>query len=186
MRSEREEALTEKNHRQTAMYFFVGFLGCIISSNVKADEEMIPIAMAGDWVAMAHHTSSISAPDMCVAVSTTKKAIIRADSDNIEFRVVNEGWSLPTSVTGVIEVSVANHEEKFDITSNSGTMVSAEISREKAIDLLDEMTKASSMSVKTGKDKPYLVSLAGSNRVLSAFRTCASLKGSSGGGTNPF
>lgn len=64
-----------------------------------ADEEMIPVAASGDWVALAHHTSSISAPDMCVAVSVTKKAIIRADSDDIEFRVVNDGWSLPSHVT---------------------------------------------------------------------------------------
>ena len=151
-----------------------------------ADEEMRPIAMSGEWVAMAHHASSISAPDMCVAVSVSKKAIIRADADEIEFRVVNEDWSLPAGVKGEIEVSVGGKPSVFDITSNTDTMVSATISREIAIQLLDDMSKASSMTVKTGKDKPSTVSLSGSNKVLSAFRTCASLRGSSGGGANPF
>ena len=151
-----------------------------------ADEEMRPIAMSGEWVAMAHHASSISAPDMCVAVSVSKKAIIRADADEIEFRVVNEDWSLPGDVKGEIEVSVSGRSNLFDITSNTDTMVSATISRDLAIQLLDDMSKASSMTVKTGKDKAATVSLSGSNKVLSAFRTCASLRGSSGGGANPF
>ena len=100
--------------------------------------------------------------------------------------MMNSEWSLPSGVKGVVTLSVSGKETTLDIVSNTAVMVTAEMSNEQVLQMLDSMTKASSMTVKAGKDKPITISLNGSNKVLSVFRTCAGLQGTAGGGANPF
>lgn len=100
--------------------------------------------------------------------------------------MTNSEWSLPSGVKGTVILSIAGKDTALDIVSNTSVMVVAEMSKEQVLQMLDSMTKASSMIAKAGKDKPVTISLSGSNKVLSVFRTCAGLQGTSGGGANPF
>jgi hypothetical protein len=55
------------------------------------------------------------------------------------------------------------------------------------LDLFHAMDKASMMTVTTGHEKPRRVSLSGSTKVMTAFRTCAGIKSEGmSGGDNPF
>ena len=171
-------------------WVIVGFVGAMFSvassPRVSAEEEMRPIAAAGNWVAVAHHASALAPADVCLAIEQDGHAALRAQDSDIEFRMMNNEWSLPADVKGTIVISISGKDTVLDIGTNTSVMVGAEVSKDQVLQLLDSMTKASSMIVKAGKDKPLSISLNGSNKVLSAFRTCAGIQGTSGGGTNPF
>ena len=156
------------------------------SCESSAEEETHPMAASGNWIALAHSESTLAPPDVCLAVEQSGRAALRAQDGNVEFRMTNSEWSLPSGVKGTVILSIAGKDTALDIVSNTSVMVVAEMSKEQVLQMLDSMTKASSMIAKAGKDKPVTISLSGSNKVLSVFRTCAGLQGTSGGGANPF
>jgi hypothetical protein len=161
---------------------------CILSASAYADEQMIPLAQSGDWVAVAHQVSLTARPDVCIAANNTDPGVIfRADADGVQFRVLNKSWSLPAGVRGTVVVTVGNWSNAFEIDGNDDSMVNAEAAQDVAAAMFAAMDKASAMTVTVGKAKPFSVSLAGSTKTTNAFRTCAGIKSNApGGGDNPF
>jgi hypothetical protein len=152
-----------------------------------ADEQMVPLAQSGEWVAMAHKVSMTATPDVCIAVNPRAGIALRGDGDTVEFRVFDKKWSLPNSVQGNVLISIAGWSVTLAISANSDDSVTAELDPTEILSLLTNMDKSAAMSVTVGKAKPIPVSLAGSSKAANAFRVCAGLDGSSEkGGENPF
>lgn len=159
----------------------------LIISRARADEQMIPLAESGTWMAFAHKPSIIEAPDMCGAVESTKHFILRADTSDTEIRISNDAWSLPADVTGNIEVKVGTIDDTFAITYNTDTVVGATVSPDQLVPLLDAIAQETFLTVIAGKAPLIRVPLGGSATALNAFRTCSGISGSAkGGGSNPF
>jgi hypothetical protein len=153
----------------------------------KADEQMMPLAISGEWAAVAHHASMTEPPDVCLVMNLKAGFAIRSDGETVQIRVSNDSWSLPTSVHGAIAVAVGNVKLSFDINDNTNTMVNADMEPSEYQPLFDGMDAASSMLVTVGKAAPFSVSLVGSSKATNAFKTCARISGgSSKGGQNPF
>ena len=158
-----------------------------ILSLARADEQLTPLAINGDWAALAHEPSVIAPPDVCLVVNAVSGVALRADANGIQLRVMNNKWSLPAGVTGAIVISVGGWSHSFEIDDNTDTMVNAEVPQDVIGPMFDAMDKSSSMSVEAGKAKPLPVSLSGSTRATNAFRTCAGIKGNvASPGSNPF
>ncbi len=154
---------------------------------VLADEQIVPIAESGDWVAMEHRPSMMDPPDVCLAANTEATVLLRDDGTTLEVRSSNKSWSLPDGVQGNFAIAVNNNSYSFNIDYNTDSMVSATVDADKVSALLDDMAKAASLKLTIGKDAPISVSLDGSTKALNAFRTCAGIGGGgSGGGANPF
>jgi hypothetical protein len=68
----------------------------------RADEEVVPLAEGGDWVALSHHASMTADADVCIVLNARNHLGFRSDRDGITLRVNNEAWALPTSVQGDI------------------------------------------------------------------------------------
>ena len=152
-----------------------------------ADEQLIPLAQSGSWAAVEHRPSMTDPPDVCLASVINGAMALRSDGTTVELRSGNDSWSLPDGVQGSISFTVNGNTYSFDIVSNTDTMVSADVDADKVQPILDDMAKASSLTLTIGKAKPISVSLSGSSKALNAFRTCAGIgRGAAGGGTNPF
>jgi hypothetical protein len=157
--------------------------------SAAADEQLSPIAASGDWVAMAHRTSMVAQPDVCAALTISNGTMVglRASGQDIELRVANDGWSLPAEVSGDVHLAIADWSADLEVGSNMDSWVAAPISQDQIGPLLQKASQASAMTVTVGKAKPITVSLAGSAKVLNAFRTCADIHGGDAkGGDNPF
>jgi hypothetical protein len=170
------------------------FAACALAAlpcpRARADEQMLPLAASGDWVAVEHSDSETSAPDVCLAMTVPgsgKGLAFRAATSDIEVRLNDESWSLPAQVTGSLVFDVGTYHAVIDITDNTNTMVAAVITSDQLLALIAAMNKAESMTVSAGKAEPTLVSLSGSKTVTTAFLTCAGIRApGEGGGTNPF
>ena len=66
-----------------------------VVGTARADEQIATLAVSGDWVAMAHHTSITAPPDVCIAAKDSQGIAFRADTDTVQLRIINEKWSLP-------------------------------------------------------------------------------------------
>jgi hypothetical protein len=123
----------------------------------QADERMVPLAVSGDWIAMAHHTSMTAAADMCLVINSSSGVAIRSANEGIQFRVVNTNWTLPTGVEGQILLSIADWNATLEIDDNTDTMVNAELSDDLVIPMFAAMDKSTTMSVTVGKGNcsPY-------------------------------
>jgi hypothetical protein len=170
--------------RQVIMVALALSWGC---APAFADEQLVPLVENGNWIAMEHRPSMTDPPDVCVAANPSSGLGIRSDGTTVQVRYSDTSWSLPDGVKGSIGIAVDGATYSFDIDDNTDTMVNAEIDTDKVQSMLDEMGKAGSMAITVGKAKPVTISLAGSMKVLNAFRTCAGIGGgSAGGGGNPF
>lgn len=150
-------------------------------------EQMRPLAVNGDWVAMAHVDTLIDPPDVCLAMEPNANFFIRATKTSTEFRFANYSWSLPADVTGTLELDVNGNKYPLDVTGNTNTMVSASVKKTEFLKIIGDMNKASAMSVTAGNSAPVRVPLDGSNTVMSAFLTCSNIRDPRRvGGTNPF
>lgn len=157
------------------------------AQNARADEQIVPLAESGTWMAAAHKESMADPPDICIAEEAQSNFALRADTNGVQLRLSNNSWSLPSGVTGQLEVKVGSYDQAFDIDDNTDTMVNAEVSQDQVGPLLNAIANGSIMTVIAGKAKPIDVSLAGSATALNAFRTCAGISGSApGGGSDPF
>lgn len=153
-----------------------------------AQDQMTPLAAQGDWMAMSHSDSFTDPPDVCIAISLDGFGLRTDDTDN-EVRYSDKSWSLPAGVTGTLAIKVNGKTYNLDITSNTDSMVAAEILTDQLQALVGEMNKASSMSVIAGTAAPATISLDGSNTVVAAYLTCANISPPSGetpAGANPF
>lgn len=158
-----------------------------VAAPAVADELMVPLAASNTWAAAAHKSSMVDPPDVCIAIETQSHFALRADETGVQLRLSDDSWSLPSGVTGQIEVKIGGYDQSFGIDDNTDTMVNAEVSEDQTSSLLDAIAQGSSMQVIAGKSKPIIVSLIGSSTVLNAFRTCAGISGSaSSTGSNPF
>ena len=167
---------------QMTLVATLGFAGLAM-----ADEQMTPLAVSGNWVALAHQPSMIGPADVCLVAEATGGVALRASGGGIQLRIVNEKWSLPANVKGDIAMSVGNWKTTFEIDDNTNDMINAEVPPEIVDPMFAAMDKAASMSLAVGNAKPLLVSLSGSTRATNAFRTCAGLKGNvTSPGSNPF
>lgn len=174
----------ERRMRTTILAFLM--LAAISGQQALADESIQPIAASGDWVALQHVSSMLASPDVCIAADVTGGIGLRFSDTGMELRVFNTKWSLPATATGTVVLQVAGHTYKVDAVPTDATTLSGSIDASDIKPLLDEMTQAAAMQITVGKAAPASVSLAGSGKVLSAFRTCAGIPGTSGGGVNPF
>ncbi len=166
----------------------IGFL-CLTFDRAVADEQLLPLAESGDWIAMEHTDSITSAPDVCFAATSASGRVfaVRAAESDLEVRFSDDSWSLPAGVTGTLAIAVGSYHAAFDISDNTNKMVTAEITLPQLQSLIAAMDKASSMTVTPGKSSPVAVSLNGSNTATTAFLTCAGLTApGEGGGANPF
>ena len=59
------------------------------------------------------------------------------------------------------------------MVDGSSSLLLANLKPEELRPILDAMDKGSSISIKVGETKPFVISLSGSTRVVNAFRTCA-------------
>ncbi len=159
-------------------------------SNAVADDGITPIAAEGDWMATEHQDSITDAPDVCMAMELPAEFALRADSNDVEFRLVNTSWALPADVSGNMNLAVNGNKYSLAITSNTNNMVAAAVSDEQLLAIAGDMNKSGSMTVTVGNAPPVQVSLSGSNSVMTAFLTCADIQppaGTNGGpGSNPF
>jgi hypothetical protein len=171
---------------RSALLLGLALIG-LVTSPALADEQFVPLAESGDWVAMEHRPSMLDPPDVCLAANTKATVLLRDDGTTLEIRSTNQSWSLPNGVKGNLAIAVNNNSYSFDIDYNTDSMVSATVDPNKVSLLLDDMAKAASLKLTIGKDAPISVSLDGSTKALNAFRTCAGIGGGgSGGGSNPF
>jgi hypothetical protein len=155
----------------------------------RADEQMIPLAASGDWVAVEHATSITAAPDLCLAMTIdgAKTFALRASTDDIEVRYADQSWSLPAGVSGTLIIEVGSYSATLDISDNTSSMVMATVTPDQLQVLVSAMDKASSMTITAGNASPTTVSLNGSNTATTAFLTCAGITApGEGGGGNPF
>jgi hypothetical protein len=152
----------------------------------RADELMRPLAVSGGWIVTAHQPSMLAPPDVCVLFNPESGVALRAENDGLQFRATNKSWSLPVGVQGNIVVTVGEWNTTLEIDDNTDDMVNAELSEAVSTPMFDAMDKGSSMSVKIGKSKQFMVSLTGSTRATNAFKTCAGIKGGTKPGSNPF
>lgn len=153
----------------------------------RADEQIRPLVITGDWMAAEHAVSMTEAPDLCIAGNNREGLLFRAASTSLELRIVDEAWSLPTEVQGKVGVQVGAKSYDFTITSNTSQMVSADMEPAVALDLFHVMDNNAEMTITAGHSKARHVSLHGSTKAMNAFRTCAGLHSSGvGGGDNPF
>jgi hypothetical protein len=156
-------------------------------ANARADDQITPLAQNGDWIALQHAPSVTDPPDVCLAVNPNANFAIRADDTDVEFRLTNTTWALPTDVTGTLELDVNGNKYALHITSNTNTSIAAEVENDQLLKIITDMNKAASMTVVAGTAAPVQVSLSGSNTVITAFLTCANIQApSQGGGANPF
>ena len=152
-----------------------------------SDEQMLPIAISGDWAAFAHHTSMIASADVCMVGNLRSGFGLRADNDGVQLRVANAKWSLPAGVEGNVTVNVGDWKTTLNIGANTDVMVSAEVPYDMIAPMFAAMDNSSSMSIGVGKAKPFVVSLSGSTVTTNAFRTCAGIRGNARSpGANPF
>lgn len=159
----------------------------LITSSVRADEQIRIIAQSGEWGALVHLPSMTAAPDVCLAVNPTHGVAIRADGEDIEFRLTNKSWSLPAGVTGSIGLSVGSWEASLEINNNNSNTVTAVLPPDDVGPMFAAMDKSPLMSVTVGKAKPLNVSLVESAVAINAFRTCAGIHGNAKApGSNPF
>lgn len=161
----------------------------LIAGAANADEQMRPLAISGQWVAMAHHASMTAAPDMCMVVHMQSHVGFRRsdDSEDVEFRAWNDGWSLPAGVEGSMTLQVGAVSKTYGINSNTDTMVAVVVPNDDVLAVFAAMDKAASMSVTIGKTKTTIVSLSGSTKATNAFRTCAGIRSNAASpGSNPF
>lgn len=163
------------------------FLLMAPSSASFANEQMRPLAVSGDWATFAYSSSMLAPPSVCLVLNPTRGIALRAAPEGIEFRVMNDKWSLPTRVKGTIGLVVGDWRHTIEINHNSDVMVSGRLESGAVLALFAAMDKNSSMTAVVGNDKPLSISLAGSTRATNAFRTCASITGGGkGAGSNPF
>jgi hypothetical protein len=163
------------------------FMANFFVADSHADEQMRTLAMGGGWVAMSHSVSMIAPPDVCAVMNMVSGVGIRADRDGIELRASNSSWSLPPDVKGIVRVSIGSWSGNLDIHGNTEDSISAAIDNDIALTMFAAMDKAANMSVTIGKAKPFQVSLKGSARATSAFRTCAGINSNAKEpGSNPF
>jgi len=162
---------------------------CVSARTAHGNEQIRPLAISGDWIALSHSDSMLAPPDMCLAVQRGESLsfVIRADEDDIEIRLLDTHWSLPSGVSGDIQVNIDNDTYDLTITDNTSNMVIFTISKKTLQSMIAAMNKAASMAVKPGDAAPHVVSLNGSNKVTTAFLTCAGIhaKGE-GAGSDPF
>jgi hypothetical protein len=158
-----------------------------VATLARADEQLTPLAISGSWAALAHQSSIIAPPDVCVVFDVTSGVALHADAGGVQLRIVNKDWSLPAGVHGNIIVSIGVWKEVLAIDDNADDMVNAEVPQDVLEAMFAAMDKSTSMSVAVGNAKPLLVSLSGSTRATNAFRTCAGIKGNvATPGSNPF
>ena len=170
--------------RQTALIVFAATAS--IWNVAVADERLVPLAISGNWIAMAHRQSITSRADVCMVANMKSGFAIRVDETTKQIRVIDDHWSLPSGATGTVTITIGDWHQVFDIDDNTSDSVNAEIDPDVLTDMLNWMDKATSMSVTVGKAKPFLVPLAGSTRATNAFMTCAGIKGHVGTpGSNP-
>lgn len=157
-------------------------LGVMLAGTIAggsfAQERTDVLASSGAWAALAIRSSLTAPPSVCVAANVLSGVIVRIDEMTIELRISDNSWSLPSSVEGMIKVSVAGASHSFEVSANTVTTVAARLSRDQVLSLLDAMDKAPSMAVTVGNAKPFTASLVGSTISTNALRTCAGLKGS--------
>ena len=169
--------------RAIAMFCYSLFM-CL---GAWADEQMRPLAIGGDWAAFQHSQGMTAAPDLCVAVNARANVGFRASETGVELRVSNRSWSLPAGVEGEIVIAVSELKSTARIGANTEDSVAAAMAEEDYVPLFAAMTKAPAMTIAVGKAKAINVSLAGSAKVMNAFRTCAGIRGNDHkGGENPF
>jgi hypothetical protein len=158
--------------------------------HANADEQLTPLAQAGDWTAVAHRSSMLSPPDVCMAgnqINPSQALLFRVAAEGNEVRVADRRWTLPAEVKGTIKIVVGNWTKQFDVESNTDDMIDASVSQEDLLAMLHEMDNASNMTIIVGNTKPMMVSLVGSTTVTNAFLTCAGIKGDiKAPGGNPF
>ena len=165
----------------------IALVALLAVSPACAEEALVPTAQSGSWVALEHRESMTQPVDVCVALNLTTGVAFRSDGSNVQLRIMNNSWSMPTGVTGSVVLSVANWKRAFDINDNTATMVNAELPSEAVPDMFLKIDRAAVMSVIVGKAQPINVSLLGSTRVTNAFRTCARITGNvASPGSNPF
>lgn len=165
------------------------FAAVSVAGHACASGQITPITLDGDWAAFEHSPSMTDSPDLCIAMNANAGFFIRIDdSGDIEFRLTNDSWSLPTGVTGELKFAVNSHNYSFDITDNTSNMVSADISQAQLMPVVTDMEEADSMQIIAGSSAPVSVSLDGSNQVLTALLTCSGISAPSSntGGENPF
>ncbi len=159
----------------------------LIATPAFADEQMTPLAVSGDWIAMAHSDSMTDPPDVCLAFNSDAGFAIRADDNDVEIRYQNASWSLPDNVTGVIDLKIQTDDFPLQISDNTNNQVTAVITDDQLSKIVADMNKAASMTVAAGSGPPTAVSLDGSNVAITAFLTCAGKdQPGSTGGSNPF
>ena len=162
---------------------------CAAIGSARADGDTTPLAAAGDWLAAAHSPSAVDSPDVCMAMQVVANFFLRTDdSGDIDVRLANPSWSLPSNITGQITVAVNGHTYNYPISSNTASMVDASITSDQLEALVKDMEIAGAMEVTAGHAAPLSVSLDGSNVALTAFMTCSQMPNPTNntGGTNPF
>jgi hypothetical protein len=176
--------------RQLAVVLTACPLALGLARPALADETMVQLATGGDWMALAHRPSMVAAPDVCLAVyqsSSGNNIALRIDNHDVEFRVGNEDWSLPSGVAGTIKVAVGTWYTFMDVAFNTNDRVDAMMSRDQLVGMVKVMDNAAAMMVTIGHAAPIPVSLNGSTKVTNALLTCAGIRNEAApSGKNPF
>ena len=172
--------------RWTVALGIVAFGACFQFHVARAEEQMVPLVVSGEWATLAHRPSMLAPPDTCLVVSA-RGFLIRADEMTLELRMINKSWSLPPDVHGTIKVSVGNWTKTLAVAHNTTNMLGALLMPYDILPMFEAMDKAASMTVTVGNVAPIIISLAGSTKATNAFRTCAGIKSNAKTpGSNPF
>lgn len=117
---------------------------------VSADEQLVPLAVSGDWTTFEHRDGITSPKDACVLMNPNSGVASRAGSTGMELRITDEKWSLPSGVMGTIQLKVGAATRSFGIAGNTDTAVAAIVSEPDMFEVFDAMVKSSVMLVAAG------------------------------------
>lgn len=160
---------------------------CMAAISAFANEQTRILAATGDWAALAHSVDLVSPPDVCLLGHRSSGLAFRHDANGTEARMINKSWSLPAGIEGTITIAAGTWNKTIPIRANTDTAVAAIVDDDDLSPMFAAIDRAATMTIKVGKAKPVVISLAGSTKATNAFRTCAGIKSTTRlPGGNPF
>lgn len=165
----------------------------IISPNYAFSQEqgIIVDEAQGQWVAIHHSPDGGINTDACAASSANALLSFRSDAESAEIRSSNPDWNMTVGQEGDVTISAGSYSHIFKMSAVSNITLSSVASPDELSALFSALDNSSSATIQYGKKTTKTLSLAGSTRVLGAFRACSARSGfatfgATAGGNSPF
>ncbi|WP_428375591.1 hypothetical protein [Lichenicoccus sp.] len=115
---------------------------------------------------------------LCVATDDRQRLTLTANRSALQLRIDDPSWSLAPGVIYPMTLKVGPLAQSFEMETDGATTLRADqIEPTDLIALLDAMGKASRVNLDQSGASERMIALAGSTKVLSLFRACATRAG---------